>query len=337
MSVKHCFSRLSVIVSMAILPSCAGDDIDKGLRLGARIYNFDYQQKAGLIVADYLEHAVRILPDPIMRPNERIEIKQVTVEGKPLPLNFAHTAVWLDENSFVLTLSKLNAGNPKLQGMILIVDAAARTAVRIDDIFADRKFQTFPTYARPCSRGIAVSYAHLNALIVFEPTGQAVDLVGEKSSILPRLRPQVAASLRNIIDVPISNPHGIACTDNAMFLADTGHGRILRIQGNRVSMLHRTGEIFFTWRAEAPASPTFTSPVVVRTIDSALYFNDESTGELFKVDPSASIGVPIEGTNRQFRTALGEAPIKFFDFIRIDGGWLINLGTGGVIRRMRDS
>jgi len=337
MNMKHYFSRMSVIVSMAILPSCAGDDIDKGLPLGSKIYNFDYQPKAGLIVADYLEHTVRILPDPIMRPKEKIEIKQVTVEGKPLPLNFAHAAVWLNESSFVLTLSKLNADNPKLQGMILIVDAAARTAVRIDDIFADRKFQTFPAYAHPCGRGIAVSYAHLNALIVFDPNGEAVDLVGEKSRILPRLRPQVAASLRNVIDVPISNPHGIACTDSAMFLADTGHGRILRIQSNGVSMLHRTGDILFAWRAGAPAGPTFTSPVMVRTIDSALYFNDESTGDLFKVDATAPIDVPIEGTNWRFRTAPDEAPIKFFDFIRIDGGWLINLGTGGVIRRVRDS
>jgi len=337
MSLKHWFSRMSAIASMAILPSCASDDIDKGIRLGARIYNFDYQHKAGLIVADYLEHAVRILPDPIKHPKERIEIKQVTVEGKPLPLKFAHTAVWLDENSFLLTLSKLNDSDPKLQGMILLVDVYSRTAVRIDDIFADPKFQTFPAYAHPCNRGFAVSYAHLNALIVFEPNGQAVDLVGEKSSVLPRLRPQVAASLRNIIDMPISNPHGIACTDNAMFLADTGHGRILRIQGNRVSMLHRTSEILFAWRAEEPASRTFKSPTVVRISDIALYFNDESTGELFKVDPSASIGLPIEVTKRQFRTALDEAPIKFFDFIRIDGGWLINLGTSGVIRRMRDS
>lgn len=334
---RRYLSRLSALVAMTFLPSCGGADIDKGLRLGNRVYNFDHHPKAGLIVADYSGQAVRILPDPIARPKDRIEIREVMVDRKPLPLNFPHTASWLDATSFALTLSKLNAADPKLQGMTLIVDAAARTAVRIDDIFADRAYENFPDYVGPCDGRIAASYAYFNAVIVFEPDGRVLDLIGEKATVLPRLRSQVAAQLRNVIDVPLSNPHGIACTGNAMFVADTGHGRILRIKDSRVAFLHRTGDSAFAWQLEASATPAFKSPVAVRAIDGALYFNDFETGDLFKVDAAAPDGAPIEGARQRFRSEQGAEPVKFFDFLRIDSGWLINLGTTGTIRRMRDS
>ncbi len=334
---RQVLSRLSALVAMAFLPSCSGEDVDKGLRLGDRVYNFDYHPKAGLVVAGYTENVIRIVPNPFARPKDRIEIREVTVDGKPLPLNFVHTVSWLGETSLAVTLSKLNRNDPKLQGMVLIVNAAARTAVRIDDIFVDRGFENFPDYVGSCGGRIAASYALFNAVIVFEPDGRPLDLIGERSKVLPRLRPEVAASLRNVIDVPLSNPHGIACSDNAMFIADTGHGRILRVQDRRVSILHRTGDSAFAWRAEAPVTPHFKSPVTVRVVGDALYFNDHDAGDLFKADATAPDGAPIEGTRRQFRPTPNAEPMKFFDFIRVDGGWLINMGTTGTIRRMRDS
>src|SRR5262249_38824457 len=106
---------------------------------------------------------------------------------------------------------------------------------------------------------------------------------------------------------------------------------------DRVSILHKTGDRAFMWRAEAPASPVFQSPVAVRVIDDALYFNDQGTGDFFKVDAAAAAGAPIQGTLPQIPTAPGGEPVKFFDFAQIGGCWLINLGTTGTIRRMCDS
>lgn len=329
---RYAHRALAVAGRARSLADAVNPNLRRGVTLGQRVYNFDLHPKAGLAVADYTGHTVRILPDPVARPRDRIVLDAVTVGTVATPLRFPHTAMWLDERRLVLTLSKVNAAAPKRQGMTLVVDVATRVASRLDDVFEDRELETFPDFAGPCGDHIAVSYAGINAVMLFTGGSELVRVIGEAGPVRGLLRPRAGAALETMTDIPLDNPHGVVRLDESLFVADTGNGRIIRQRGDDVAVLEAKGDGAFAWTARRASEPCFDMPISVRAYDGRLFFNDFGSGILYRVEPATEEGVVFRGEESCFPSATDGPRVKFFDFAQLEQEWLINEGTSGIIR-----
>jgi len=306
---------------------------------GQKFYGIDHHESAGLIVGDYMGNSIRIARGSFSRPAKITVIDTLDLNGIDLPVTFPHSVHWLDDESFLVTLAKQHRHSPKLQGSVLLVGLDGWKARRIDDVFRSHTFESFPVFAGPCGEFIGVSYAGLDAVLLFDESGKLYKAVGPRPSIDSHIRRELMLDSGSLVELSLKAPHAVVALNGTLFIADTGHGNIIRVDGVRASYLHDLGDDKFAWRPDVPSPPPFGQPTSLRITGELLIVCDFASGAIVELLNWMADRGTILG-HRLFFSPNSRGPlvrlfghktpkrVHAFDFCRLADGWLLNDAHG---------
>jgi hypothetical protein len=261
-----------------------------------------------LFLSDYQNGSIKIKNSK----NKLIKtIDSVNIEGRETRLNFVHSALPLNNGEIFACLSKKNKNNPKLQGQAIVVNLDKNIAYRIDKIFHDDEFLSFPTTCSFVNGEYAVSYSgSLNAVIFYNSKGDVTKIIGNREVINKNLKNENTRNVP-ILNLILSNPHKVIGIDGAIIIADTGNNSVVKILGDDINYLTKIEDDAYSWSSKKPISPIFSSPTSIKIHDHFLYVVENERGVIRKINLDMKNKLKCE--DLFLRRKFTNAPIKAFD------------------------